>query len=470
MECGDQVSTPASSTSSQSSTLRCGDEHLTNLYYSHFHHGHPLLVPRSRYADQDYPDYLKVVVRFIGSHYASSIDSEALRLASGGYLSESSNLSSPEMVSALVLYAIALHSRYEPLEAMAAINRAADMAVDLGMHRQDYAMQHGQGDMVYQDSLRRTWWELYVVDGYLASLHRQTTFKSNQVPFTTLLPCEESAYDTCSVPFHSLSLAQYDGRLFADTEQSFSSFTYRIDAVRILARVIAVSSINQVDADKVQAIDNAIASWKHYLPPEKAGIIDHAGGVDQMVFQAVEFLQCASIFLHFPRSELPLTMPASAEVACARRHMERVSPIAGTQHSAKALSASKDLANLASLPIEKYSPFFVCGLVFACVVQLSACCAYPKENQQYRDRVALIIGVLKSLSRTWAMSQHVSQQLKRAANEIFNPKPQVSAAPSSSSYDSGVGDMNTFTADMPWFDFFYNHDGMGAGAGVLNEI
>lgn len=121
-----------------------------------------------------------------------------------------------------------------------------------------------------------------------------------------------------------MSLSQFDERLFSDEECSYSSFCYRIEAIRILARVIAVSSANEAPADGIQAIDNAIASFKHHLPNDKAGIIDPSGEGDQLMFQASVFIQCASIFLHFPRSELPITMPPSAEIACARQHMEQV--------------------------------------------------------------------------------------------------------------------------------------------------
>lgn len=357
------------------------------------------------------------------------------------------------------------------MEAMHAVTRAADLAIELGMNHADFAATHAHGDAVYEESLRRTWWELYVTDGYLASLHRHNNFKSNNVVSTTLLPCEESAYNDGSIPSNPLSLDQFDGRLFSDEEWHFSSFCYRIDAVRILARVIAVSSTNEAHADAIQAIDNAIAGWKVHLPNDKASILTHSGETDEMMFQAHVFIQCASIFLHFPRSELPITMPPAAEIACAQQHMEQVSPTS-TQHAVKSINASKDLANLAALPVDKHSPFFVCGLVFACIVQLSACSAYPgSSTQQNHDRVALIIGLLKSLSRNWAIAQYVSQQLKRAANEIFNPgsSKQDCATPSTgagtgSTYDSGI-DLSTFPTDVSWLDLFYNDGLQGAMSG-----
>lgn len=87
----------------------------------------------------------------------------------------------PETVQALLLYAIALHARYEPMEAMPAITKAANLAIELGMYQADFAATHGGGDPVYAESLRRTWWELYVTDGYLAALHRQTNFRCNMI-------------------------------------------------------------------------------------------------------------------------------------------------------------------------------------------------------------------------------------------------------------------------------------------------
>ncbi|CZT21372.1 related to C6 transcription factor [Ramularia collo-cygni] len=459
------ITPPASSTSR--SSLRSEDEHLTNCYFVSFHPCHPILVPRTRYTNQRYPEHLQAVVRFIGSHYAQTGSEESARSAAAAFLAEQHEQAA-ETVQALLLYAIALHSRYEPMEAMSAIAKATDLAIELGMHRAEYATTYGKADPVLEESFRRTWWELYVTDGYLAALHRHTNFRCNMVNATTLLPCEDSAYAQATVPSPSTSLTQFDARLFADEDYCFSSFCYRIEAIRILSRVIAVSGANEAHADGIQAIDNAIASFKHHIPNDKAAIIDRSGECDQMMFQAFVFIQLASIFLHFPRSELPITMPSSAEITCARQHMEQVSPVSN-QHAAKSMAASKDLANLASLPIEKHSPFFICGLVFSCVVQLSACSAYPQSStQQNRDRVALILGVLKSFGRTWTIAQYVSQQLKRAASEVFTPRPENSTTASGSSYDSGI-DMTGFPTDMSWFDFF-NHPGDASGAEMQHQL
>lgn len=141
-------STPVS-TSSRSS-LRSEDEHLTNLYYSHFHPSHPLVVPPIRYSSQAYPQLLKTAMKFVGSHYASNISSDHLRAATAALIADNDE-KTPETVQALLLYSMALHARYEPMEAMPAITKAADLAIELGMNHANFAPSHSEGDAVYEE-------------------------------------------------------------------------------------------------------------------------------------------------------------------------------------------------------------------------------------------------------------------------------------------------------------------------------
>lgn len=448
------------------------EEHLINLFYSHFHPTHPILIPRSRYNAQGYPPYLRLLVQLIGSQYAPLVSSDALRNATDAALSTVSERS-VSLVQSLLLYAIALHAWAERAKAVGALAKASSLGIELGMNRAEFASAHGTPDALVEESLRRTWWELYVIDGYFAALYRQTGFQCNTVELTAYLPCDEGIYLGGAQSPQHMTIGQFDNRLFLDDAPHFASACYRIEAIRILARVIATTSAGDGLPDDVQAVDNAIAAWKFHLPDEKAGIVDHFGEVDQMIFQAYAFIYCASILLHFPRSELLLTLPTAADIACAAR-MTQASPTSA-QHAIKAIAASKGMSDLAALPVDKHSPLFVCDLVFSCIVQLSACSAHSRSCliqlsacsahsrnclSQHRDRVALMTGVLKDMGRSWAISQEVLPHLNRVANGIFNSHQDMGSMTSQISDDSGVG-FDMMSNDMPWFDVFF--------AGVMND-
>lgn len=428
------------------------EEHFVNLYYSHFHPTHPILVPRSRYNTQAYPKLLALVVQFIGSQYAPTFASDTRRDAADAALADNQDRS-VFVVQSLLLYAIALHARAERGKAVTTLAKASDLAIQLGLNHDEFASRHGGQDALLEESFRRTWWELFVCDGYFAAIHRQTGFRCNTVELTASLPCDESMYfDGMRRPL-PVTLEQLDGRFFMDQEPQFSSACYRIEAIRVLARVIAVARAGENRPDNVQAVDNAIAAWRFHLPNAKAGIIDRFGEVDQMIFQAHAFIHSASILLHFPRSELSLTLPSATDIACAE-HLTQASPTSA-QHAIKAISASKEMSDLAALPVDKHSPLFVCGLVFGCIVQLSACSAHSHNClPQHRDRIALITGVLKCMGRNWAISRDVLRHLNRISNELFNPRLGLGSVESQLSLDSGI-DMEAMSGNISWLDLFY---------------
>ncbi|KAK6006363.1 hypothetical protein QM012_006773 [Aureobasidium pullulans] len=422
------------------------DDELVNLFYSNFFAAHPILVPAYFYHAQPYPEYLRQVVRFIGSHYSSSVSSDILRTSidltgSGGVVDRI-----PAMVQARLLFAIALHARGEAIDAACMMQSAVELAIELKMNQRNFASANGNGNPMLEESLRRTWWELFVMDGYLAALHKQPSFRSNTVHSDVLLPCEEAVYASAGCLPQPHSIEQFDMRLFADEDLQFSSFAYRIEAARILARVLSVAGTH--NEDQVQVVDNALAGWMHNLPQTKVDVVNVYNMVDEMLFQGHMIIHCATIYLHLPRSDLLNTLPVTANIVCAERG-RNMSP-ASTQHShsVKATNASKELANLAAVrvPVQKHTPFFVCGLVLGAIVQLSACSANA-GTEQHRDRVTLIIGLLKSLSRNWAISGQVLQQVKKVASEVLRTStlasPDVVQHKISTGYDSGISINNT---------------------------
>ncbi|KAI4720348.1 hypothetical protein E4T48_03490 [Aureobasidium sp. EXF-10727] len=298
------------------------------------------------------------------------------------------------------------------------------------MNLRDFASAHGSNNPILEESLRRTWWELYCMDGYMAALHKLPSFKSNAVRSDVLLPCEEMVYASAGCLPQPSSLQQFDMRLFAEEEIQFSSFAYRIEAARILARVLSVSGTQ--NEDQVQVVDNALAGWIHSLPQAKVDVVNVYNTVDEMLFQGHMIIHCATIYLHLPRSDLLNTLPVTANIH---------------SHSVKATNASKELSNLAAVrvPVQKHTPFFVCGLVLGAIVQLSACSANA-GTEQHRDRVTLIIGLLKSLSRNWAISGQVLQQVKKVASEVL--RTSTLASPNvqhqnDTDYDNGINTKNS---------------------------
>ncbi|RMY53876.1 hypothetical protein D0863_13811 [Hortaea werneckii] len=450
--------TPQTTATNRSVELtRQEEERLVHLYYTHFHATAPILVPRRRYATQAYPAHLKAVVHFIGSHYTPAFDSNLLHDAVEVLLSPPQE-PALHTTQALLLLSIAQHARAYHVNALATLSRATEMAIELKLHLRDAPVRYGGLDPLLQESVKRTWWEVYCIEGYLAAVHRQPSFRCNSVLLEALLPCEENAYRDGLEEPQSITLEQYDARFFADHSVAFSSACYRIEAIRILARVLALTAATVDGPDDIQSVDNAIVAWKLHLPDDKATAIDRCGDVDQMMLQAFAFMHTATVFLHFPRSELLLRVPTAADIECASA-MVPASPTSA-QHATKAIVASKELSDLAALPVSKYSPLFTCALVFGCIVQLSACSAHAHSCIfQHRDRVALMTGALKSLRRHWPVAGQALRKLNTIASGIFNPaQSKQSGTSSPTTHDSGIG-MDATMGDLCWFDLFPPRNG-----------
>jgi len=359
------------------------------------------------------------------------------------------------MVQARLLYSIALQGRNEVKDAQYMLGQATQLAIEIGMnHRNFYDVQRGQQELEIE-SLRRTWWEVYIINGYVAAFCRKSDFDIRNPDADVLLPCEEIIYKDDGFVPEPFNLTQFDQRLFSHEELPFSSYCYRIEAVRILARVLALTGSQEVHHDEVQAVDNALSGWAHHLPPAKVDIVNAFGEVDELLFQAHMIIQCATIFLHFPRSNLMHTLAATADITFNHRDIQFSPTSTQNTHAVKATEASKQISNLAALrlPVQNHSPYFICALALSAVVQLSACSVHSGNcEEQHRDRVVLLIGVLKSLGRIWVSSQIVLEQIKKVAAEVFHVSCSKNG-PSSQplSQDSGI-DVAAIMSDNAWLE------------------
>jgi hypothetical protein len=174
---------------------------LLEVYYLHFHAAHPILLPvrhQTRQLIRNYPQYLVAVMQCIGSQYESMTLSEGYRKAVSHMLA-SQPKKDGYLVQAMLIFSVTLHAQDWQQQAKQMLSSAIELAVDLGMNRMNFASENSMGSPFLEESWRRTWWELYVLDGMLAALHQQSSFKLNGIESDLLLPCEDSEYSTGDV-------------------------------------------------------------------------------------------------------------------------------------------------------------------------------------------------------------------------------------------------------------------------------
>jgi hypothetical protein len=178
-----------------------GDPYI-DLYYKFFHRYHPCILPQRRLeifleAD-DYHAILKPLVsvmRFIGSLYARSSQGQLPIEATTVDTLREPYARSPFTVQYLLIHSMALYWCGEQVRSREEMDRAIQLALELKMHQQRFATQHGQGDPVLEESWRRTWWQLYIVDLWYAAMKHVHAFPTYDVNPTVDLPCEEKEYE-----------------------------------------------------------------------------------------------------------------------------------------------------------------------------------------------------------------------------------------------------------------------------------
>ncbi|THC92565.1 hypothetical protein EYZ11_007953 [Aspergillus tanneri] len=398
------------------------DDRFPRLFYEHFHVAHPILVPYCSYKDRNYPQFLQLVVSFVGSHYAPSSFSQQLRDKVDAELASNPDRS-PCMVQAWLIYSIALYARGEQEKAQDALSHSTEIAFELGMNRWDFASASQPERSIEAESMRRTWWELYVTDIFMAVQLKTITFRCSTVAPDVGLPCEDSVFaGGCDVP-EPRKMLDFKRRVFAPDETVFSSFSYRIEAATILCRVLVLNRLRDYHRDHLQAIENALVSWVNHLPPRKLDIVDSYGNVDEMMFQAHLTIAYAAMLLHLPRSDLQplLSQPDDRFWPSATCHLS--STFTRLVHSIKATEASRRISDMISVcpNIQKHTPFIVPALALCGMIQLATSISHSEECFDHHcNRVTLILGCLKSTKRTWNSAEAAYHGLRSSASDILS--------------------------------------------------
>lgn len=176
-------------------------DHYIGLYYKHFHHLHPCVLPR-RHLDKmletlpNHPrlELLLLVLRSIGSLYSpfSQRHPEKItnRITTG-----IDTVQDASSVQCLLLNSIALYWCGQEQSSREEIDHAINIALSISMHSRDFATANGLESPVLEESWRRTWWQLCIVDAYYAAMLHQISPLMRRPDITTALPCEESEYE-----------------------------------------------------------------------------------------------------------------------------------------------------------------------------------------------------------------------------------------------------------------------------------
>lgn len=403
--------------------------------------------------------HLMPVVRYIGSFFAPNAPRDSFRDAAEYTLFRQNAPRNGFTVQAMLLFAIGLHAANEQEKSVQVKDVAVEIAIEIGMNREEFAYfggekipddvlmtddDDGSGIMrndgldekrntpdpverVMHESWRRTWWELYFLDGILASVHQRDAFRLWIVDCTVPLPCEEVEYNNGRIP-PPMSLNDFDDRTFSDEVLEFSSYAYRVEAIRILGQVLACGKSTDLNDPQADAADASLVNWALHLPDEKKELVGKDRKVDEMLFQAHMIVNATGIYLHRPRSHLVVSL-VSDETTCTPTTGYTATHHPAAFHTSKAVHAANAISKLITLPtpLIKHTPFFTCVLTLATIVHLSACSWLLTGDEGYlaKERIRLGIGALKTLDEVWGVAGCVLQQVRLAARHVFRfPRPE----------------------------------------------
>lgn len=186
---------------------------LLNTYYASFHRCHPFVLPRPYLMSQLQRDRSSVapllaVMAYIGSLYEALVRSEPYKQVANDKMAQMPLPQTGFTVQALLLFAIALEWSNEMERAREVLEESKALALTLQMHRREFAVQNGQASLVLEESWRRTWWEVFVIDALFAGIRKLPGYSLWSESYDADLPAEEHCYFS-GVRISSLARARW---------------------------------------------------------------------------------------------------------------------------------------------------------------------------------------------------------------------------------------------------------------------
>ncbi|KAF1914215.1 hypothetical protein BDU57DRAFT_519081 [Ampelomyces quisqualis] len=410
---------------------RLGPETAFQSFYHNFYNSHPFCLPEPRllalFKDRQAP-LLEYAVQFLGSSFIPSMPTDMYKEALDRNINNGNYPRDAFSVQALMLFAIGLHAHNEVPRAAQVFNVAQTLTLEIGLHRMEFALMHGGGDPQIEESWRRTWWSMYTVNGMMTAVNPGVQFKLKDIATDVPLPCENDQYFSGHIPYPN-SLQDYDDSAFLPTLPIFSSFTYLIDAIRILGKVFECARLESTfEYHAVDVVDQYLCNWRLHLPPSKLDIVND-GHVDEVLFQAHMVNAGSTIMLHRPRSNLGFGRVEGVNI-CVQPGQVLLPTQTREIHTAKCLTSAENISSLIRLPgqLLYHTPFFTCVVVMASVVHLSYWSFLVPDGQDdiIKQSIRLDVGTLQQYSNTWPIANIVLGQVRGVAHTLFSSKKAMS--------------------------------------------
>lgn len=167
-------------------------------FFFHFWPAHPFVLPRDDLfrllKEKKQLEHLEAAMRYVGSFYIDQAPTTALCLEAERSIYRLDCPNDEFKVQAMLVLCIGLDGYTYQEKALQVLTDAQALALQLGMNRRDFAAIHGQGWSSLEESWRRTWWEMFVVDGMIAGVHQKSFFPMKDIIAEVGLPCEEYEY------------------------------------------------------------------------------------------------------------------------------------------------------------------------------------------------------------------------------------------------------------------------------------
>ena len=174
-----------------------GPETAVQSFFHYFYNSHPFCLPEPRlielFKERQAP-LLEYAVQFIGSSFIPAIPTDMYKEALNRYINNGNYPRDAWSVQALMLFSIGLHAHNEVPRAAQVFAIAQALTLEIGLHRMEFAIMHGENDLQLEESWRRTWWSMYTVNGMMTAVNPGVQFRLKDVVTDVPLPCENDQY------------------------------------------------------------------------------------------------------------------------------------------------------------------------------------------------------------------------------------------------------------------------------------